>query len=70
MVCCCAATEGQAILCIGDPETRDLRQANGIIIDTTGPVEITNTKEAYALSAWMSAAAVWLRSQEIAEGGK
>lgn len=53
------------MLCIGDEEGNDLRKASGIIIDTTAPIQITNVKDAYALSAWLSAAAVWLRMQEL-----
>ena len=68
MLCCCASDGGRALLCIGDPDQLEsLRPVSGIIIDTTGPLQITNVRDAQALAAWLSAAAVWLRIEQMVE---
>jgi hypothetical protein len=60
LLVCCSPKSGQSLVCIHDEETGADQHAAGIIIDTTGPLQITNPKEISALAAWLSAAAIWL----------
>lgn len=66
MVCCCVDKGAPAVLAIGN-DTDDATPAQGIVIDTTAPIQITSVKDAQALSAWLAAAAVWLRVRELNE---
>ena len=65
LVCCCAPSGGVATVMIGDEQSEYGRPVCGIVIDSTGPIEITNPKDASAVAAWLSAAAVWLRVQQL-----
>lgn len=64
-VCCCAPDGASASICIGDPDGSISPPLTGIVLDTSGPVLITNVRDATALAAWLSSAAVWLRVQEL-----
>lgn len=67
LVFCCAPASGDAAVCIGDPGSSCGKKARGIVVDVTGPVQITSAMDAKALASWMSAAAIWLQIQHLEE---
>lgn len=69
LVCCCAPSGSGATVVFEALEDGSESPARGIVIDSSGPIQITNPKDASALAAWLSAAAVWLQVQQIQDKG-
>lgn len=39
-----------------------------VILDVNGAVQLTNHKDVASMAAWLSAAAVWLRTRQLVDG--
>lgn len=71
VVAACVPQEGFGPLGVEDPEgwLHGCIELDSIILDTSGVVQITDSRDATALSAWLSAAAIWLRVRELGTTG-
>lgn len=71
VVIACVPEGAKEFMSIGDPEswTENCRPVTSVIIDSSGAAQLTDHKDVAALSAWLSAAAVWLRERQLLEEG-
>jgi hypothetical protein len=69
VVVACVPENAKEFLSIGEPEswTEHCRPITSVIIDVSGAIQLTNSKDVSAIAAWLSAAAVWLRTRQLTE---
>ena len=69
LVCACVPAGSEGLVCMGEPDswTQFCRPATSVVIDLSGVVQLTNAKDVFALSAWLGAAGVWLRTLQLEE---
>lgn len=70
MVVACVPGTAKDLVCIGQDEswTANCKPVTSVIFDVSAAVQLTNHRDISALSGWLSAAAVWLKSRQLLEG--
>jgi hypothetical protein len=69
MVIACVPGSAKDLVCIGqdDSWTANCKPVTSVIFDVSVAVQLTNHRDVAALSGWLSAAAVWLKSRQKLE---
>ena len=72
MVIACVPGTAKDLVCIGQDEswTANCKPITSVIFDVSGAVQLTDHRDVAALSGWLSAAAVWLKSRQLLERGE
>lgn len=62
-VAACVGAGSCDLLCIGEPDswTEGCDAVTSIVFNTSGTLQLTDPKDLDAMSAWIAAAAIWLR---------
>ena len=50
-----------------DSWTESCRPVTSVVVDVSGVVQLTNAQDVAALSAWLGAASVWLKTIQLEE---
>ncbi|NDE15611.1 hypothetical protein EBZ80_11845 [bacterium] len=66
----CVPGSGSEFMGVGEDGSwaEHCRPITSVIIDVSGAVQLTNHKDVASMAAWLSAAAVWLRTRQLADG--
>lgn len=69
MVLACVPEGSGSLVCMGESESwaETCRPVTSILVDVSGVVQLTNPKDVSALSAWLGAAAIWLKTLQLEE---
>jgi hypothetical protein len=69
LACACVPAGAGDRVCIGEPDSwlENCRPVTSVIFDCSGAVQITDARDISALAAWLSAAAVWLKTVQLTE---
>lgn len=69
LVFACVAAGSVGLVCMGEEDswTASCRPMTSIIVDGSGVVQLTNANDVAALSAWLGAASVWLKTLQLEE---
>lgn len=68
-VVACVPSTAKEFMSIGEPEswTENCRPVTSVIIDVSGAIQLTDSKDVATMAAWLSAASVWLRTRQLTE---
>jgi hypothetical protein len=63
LIAACVSGDAADLLCIGQQDSwaEDCRPITSVIISVSGAIQITDPADVAAVSAWLGAAATWLR---------
>lgn len=66
----CIPDSGSEFMGVGEQGSwaEDCKPVTSVIIDVNGAVQLTNHKDVASMAAWLSAAAVWLRTRQLVDG--
>jgi hypothetical protein len=69
MVFACVPKGSTSLVCMGEEDswTETCKPVTSVIVDVSGVLQITNSQDLAALSAWLGAASVWLKTIQIEE---
>lgn len=63
LIAACVSADAADLLCIGQQDTwaEDCRPITSVILSVSSAIQITDPADLAAVSAWLAAAATWLR---------
>jgi hypothetical protein len=69
LVFACVPQGSSGLVCVGEQDswTEECKPITSVIADMSGVIQLTNAKDVAALSAWLGAAAVWLKTVQLEE---
>jgi hypothetical protein len=68
-VAACVPAGSASLVAVGEDEswTESCRPVTSVLLDVNGIVQLTDSRDISAVSAWLAAAAVWLREMQLDE---
>lgn len=73
LLAACVSAGSCDLICVGEPDSfaENCRPVTSVIIDVSAALQITDPHDLDAMSAWISAASLWLRmAQQGGEDGQ
>lgn len=69
LVLACVPSGSAGLVCMGEQDswTESCRPVTSVVVDVSGVVQLTNAQDVAALSAWLGAASVWLKTIQLEE---